>query len=276
MNSSSLAARSASRRRGEAFVIDPKSWRVAYHGPIDASFGDKRRNASARGRARCGDGRQGACRSPKLTVKGTKIDFPDRAKAASFTKISYAKDVAPILADKCLACHTEGGMGPFAMNSYDVVKAMSPMIREALRTGRMPPTTPTPTARHWVDDMRLSHAQLKTVVNWVEAGAPRGTGEDPLPTAAKPAPKWPLGEPDLRRAGAGLRRARQRHHRLPGPFEATALHRRQVAEGGRLGQRHPGRAPRPGRLDPERRSRMAAASPGTWPSAATAPAAPRT
>ena len=25
---------------GEAFVLDPKSWRVAYHGPIDATFGD--------------------------------------------------------------------------------------------------------------------------------------------------------------------------------------------------------------------------------------------
>ena len=45
--------------------------------------------------------------------------------------------------------------------------------------------------------MRLSDAQIKTIVNWVEAGAPRGEGQDPLPDAAKPAPKWPLGEPDV-------------------------------------------------------------------------------
>ncbi len=182
---------------GEAFVLDPKSWRVAYHGPIDATFGDKG-NANANLSSALDAVIAG--KTPSVTeasIKGTAIDFPDRAKASAFTKISYAKDVAPILADKCLACHTQGGMGPFAMDKYEVVKAMAPMIREALRTGRMPPYHSDSHGSKWVDDMRLSSDQIKTVVNWVEAGAPRGSGEDPLPTAAKPAPKWPLGEPDL-------------------------------------------------------------------------------
>lgn len=181
---------------GEAFVLDPKTWRVAYHGPIDASFGDAGSNASLAGAL---DSVLAGKAPPvaEARIKGTPVNFPDRAQAANFTKISYAKDVAPILAAKCLACHTEGGMGPFAMNKYEVVKAMSPMIREVLRTGRMPPYHSDSHGSKWVDDMRLSPAQLKTVVNWVEAGAPRGAGEDPLPTAAKPAPKWPLGEPDL-------------------------------------------------------------------------------
>jgi hypothetical protein len=83
------------------------------------------------------------------------------------------------------------------MNKYEVVKGFAPMIREALRTGRMPPYHSDSHGSKWVDDMRLSDAQLTTVVNWIEAGAPRGEGEDPLVTAAKPAPKWPMGEPDL-------------------------------------------------------------------------------
>jgi mono/diheme cytochrome c family protein len=182
---------------GEAFVINPKTMTVAYHGPIDNSFAAKKAD-----KANLTDALNAvlAGQEPAVTeaaVKGTSIAFPDRAKAADFAKISYAKDVAPILADKCLACHTQGGMGPFAMNSYEVVKGFSPMIREVLRTKRMPPYHSDNHGSTWTDDMRLTDAQIKTVVNWVEAGSPRGTGEDPLPSAAKPAPKWPMGQPDI-------------------------------------------------------------------------------
>jgi len=182
---------------GEAFVINPKSWTVAYHGPIDDSFADKKvadGNLAAALNAVIGG------KTPAVTevaVKGSVIDFPDRAKAATFANISYAKDVAPVLADKCVVCHTQGGMGPFAMDKYEVVKAMAPMIRESLRTKRMPPFHSDNHGSVWTDDMRPTDAQVKTIINWVEAGSPRGTGADPLPDAAKPAPKWPLGEPDL-------------------------------------------------------------------------------
>ena len=182
---------------GEVFVINPKSWTVAYHGPIDDSFAD-RKDANANLTAALNAVISG--KAPSVTeasVKGSAIDFPDRAKAATFTNISYATEVAPVLADKCVACHTQGGMAPFAMDKYDVVKAMAPMIREALRTKRMPPYHSDRHGAVLTDDMRPTDSQIKMLVNWIEAGAPRGSGVDPLPSAAKPAPKWPLGEPDL-------------------------------------------------------------------------------
>lgn len=182
---------------GEAFVIDPKSWKVAYHGPIDDSFADKK---VANGNLTSALNAVIAGKAPSVTevaVKGSVVDFPDRAKAASFANISYSTEVAPVLADKCVVCHTQGGMAPFAMDKYEVVKAMAPMIREALRTKRMPPYHSDNHGSVWTDDMRPTDAQVKTLVNWIEAGAPRGTGADPLPDAAKPAPKWPMGEPDL-------------------------------------------------------------------------------
>lgn len=181
---------------GEAFVINPKTWTVVYHGPIDKTFakGNKKANLTDALNAVLA-GKEPAV--IEAAVKGAKIDFPDRKKQTEFAKISYATDVAPVLAEKCLACHTKGGMGPFEMNSYEVVKGFSPMIREALRARRMPPYHSDNHGSVWTDDMRLSDAQLKTVINWIDAGSPRGTGEDPLPKAAKPAPKWPMGEPDL-------------------------------------------------------------------------------
>jgi mono/diheme cytochrome c family protein len=181
----------------EAFVIDPKNWSIAYHGPIDNSFGGKSgKNAnltSALNSILTGK----AAPVVEAQVNGTPIDFPERKLTAEFAKIDYATEIAPILADKCVVCHTQGGMAPFAMNSYEVVKGFSPMIREVLRTKRMPPYHSDNHGAMWTDDMRLKDAQIKAIVNWIEAGSIRGTGKDPLPEAAKPAPKWPLGEPDV-------------------------------------------------------------------------------
>ena len=182
---------------GEAFVINPKTWTVAYHGPIDDSFATKKnKNANLNVAL---DAVLAGKPAPvtEAAVKGTPVAFPDRAKAADFKKISYATEVAPVLAEKCVVCHTQGGMGPFAMNNYEVVKGFSPMIREALRTKRMPPYHSDNHGSTWTDDMRPTDAQVKTIINWIEAGSPRGEGVDPLPEAAKPAPKWPMGEPDL-------------------------------------------------------------------------------
>ena len=35
------------------------------------------------------------------------------------------------------------------------------------------------------------------LLRWIDAGAPRGDGEDILKVNAKPAPEWELGTPDL-------------------------------------------------------------------------------
>jgi hypothetical protein len=97
---------------------------------------------------------------------------------------------------KCATCHQPGGIGPMPLNSYEQVKGFSPMIREAIRTYRMPPFQPDATVGHWQDDARLSADQKKALVHWIDAGAPRGTGEDPLKKIKFQAPEWPLGKPD--------------------------------------------------------------------------------
>ena len=181
----------------EVFLVSTKDWTIAYHGPIDDSFAKKKRKEANLTAAL--DALLAGKPVPvaEAAVKGTPVEFPDRKKTAEFAKIDYATQVAPLLADKCVVCHTQGGLGPFAMNSYDVVKGFSPMIREVLRTKRMPPYHSDNHGSVWTDDMRLKDEQVKTIVNWIEAGSPRGEGKDPLPEAAKPAPKWPLGEPDV-------------------------------------------------------------------------------
>jgi mono/diheme cytochrome c family protein len=170
----------------EVFVLNPKTWNVAYHGPET--------NLSAALDAMI------AGQTPKITeakVSGTKLNFPDARKATEWKKISYEKEVAPILANKCVSCHAPGGVAPFAMNSYEVVKGFAPMIREAVMSKRMPPFH---TGKHGYDlktDGRLTDAQTKTLVHWIEAGAPRGQGGDPLAKLGYVAPEWPYGQPDV-------------------------------------------------------------------------------
>jgi len=184
-------------RTGEAFVVDPKTWRVAYHGPVTEALAEKPVSGASLKTAL--DAMLAGKAPPVVnaSVKGAMLAFPDRAKAAQWKSISYAKDVAPILAQNCVVCHAEGGMGPFAMDSYNIVKTMAPMIRDALRTKRMPPFHSDAHWGSWSNDMLLTNDEIMTVVNWVEAGAPRGEGSDPLADNKYVVKEWPLGEPDV-------------------------------------------------------------------------------
>ncbi|MFC3079597.1 redoxin family protein [Phenylobacterium terrae] len=194
-------------REGEVFVIDPKTWTVAYRGPLDDRFG--RAAVDPRTPVRSPYARQAieallagkAAPAPRAPMTaGKAIDFPARAAKASFATISYARQIAPILQEKCVSCHIKGGIAPFAMDSYEVVKGFSPMIRETIRTRRMPPYFADPHIGTFRNDQGLSPEQTKAIVHWIEAGAPRGDGPDPLlANAGKTAPEWPahLGEPDV-------------------------------------------------------------------------------
>ncbi len=175
---------------GEVFLIDPKTWTVAYHGPVEAKAG---------GLAPALDEFLGG---KPVTVadaagKGGAIEFADRGRKAEFADISYVKDVAPILEKRCVACHQPNSIAPWYMNNYETVKAFAPMMREAIRTDRMPPFFADSHIGAFEDDENLTPDEAKTLVHWIEAGAPRGEGDDPLKTEVTARPDWPLGKPDL-------------------------------------------------------------------------------
>jgi len=71
------------------------------------------------------------------------------------------------------------------------------MIREVIRTDRMPPYNADPHIGKFSDSRNLSPQEIKTLVHWAQSGAPRGEGADPLGKAPVVAAEWPLGKPDL-------------------------------------------------------------------------------
>jgi len=163
------------KREGEVFVLDPKTWRAAYRGPVSGS-----------GHAYTADAIDAvlAGKAPDVTsvalTAGKPVAFPEAARKAEFAKISYGHDIAPILQEKCAGCHLKGGIGPFPMDSYQVIRGFSPMIREVVRTRRMPPYFADPHIGAFKNDQGLTAQQSKLLVHWVEAGSPRGDGPDPL------------------------------------------------------------------------------------------------
>jgi peroxiredoxin len=178
---------------GEILVINPKSWTIAYRGPISEAASDEKTSFAANALEAVLAGEQVATAN-RETV-GCSIDL---AQADSnHASISYVETIAPLLKENCVVCHTEGGLGPWAMSSYTMVQGFAPMIREVLRTKRMPPWHADPHIGVFKNDRSLSVEDMQTLVHWVEAGAPRGDGPDPLSAAQTASVEWPLGEPDL-------------------------------------------------------------------------------
>ncbi|MCI5045110.1 MAG: redoxin domain-containing protein [Aquisalinus sp.] len=190
-------------RTAQVYVLDPKKgFKVAYHGPLNDRLDYERQKAEAENNyvVEALDavlaGEPVTVEAPALSP-GCLINFPERKKQAQHANISYTNDVVPILKERCVECHQDGGIGSWAMTDYDTIQGWAPMIREVIRTDRMPPWHADSEVGTFKGDRSLTGEQIKTLVHWIEADAPRGEGEDPLAGLEMKAPEWPLGEPDL-------------------------------------------------------------------------------
>jgi peroxiredoxin/mono/diheme cytochrome c family protein len=174
------------RNAGEVLVVDPKGWKLVYRGNAQST-------APALDAVLAGV----PVKTASTKVTGCDIAMPEAARRTAHAGISYEKTIAPMLIDNCITCHRDGGIGPWQMSSYEMIKGFAPMIREVIRTERMPPWHADPHHGEFSNDRALSDAERKTLVHWIEAGAPRGAGPDPLAQLKRTWPEWALGKPDL-------------------------------------------------------------------------------
>ena len=188
------------RRTAEVFVVDPRGWNLVYRGPIDDRLDYGTQKPATRAFLREALLAQLAGEPLHFEARespGCLIFFPHAGEREP-RAVSYADDVAPILMARCGACHREGGVAPWAMTSFSVVQGWSPMIREVVRTRRMPPWHADPHVGRFSNDISLEPGDARKLVHWIEAGALRGVGPDPLEQdPSPPPPPWPLGTPDL-------------------------------------------------------------------------------
>jgi Copper type II ascorbate-dependent monooxygenase, C-terminal domain len=102
---------------------------------------------------------------------------------------TFARDVAPILRDKCEGCHRLGGIAPFAFATRKDVATRAGLIADAVRSRVMPPWPPGPLSPRYVgqDTRVLSAAERSTILAWARAGG-RVDGRPLNPPPALPVP----------------------------------------------------------------------------------------
>ncbi len=193
-----LADRLGVERTPEVFVLDADRV-VRYRGRVDDQFGlgIHRPAPTRRDLAAALDdlvaGR--AVATSRTEPVGCKIGRV--SKATGDIKITYAKHVARILRDRCVACHRAGEIGPFSLTTYKQAAGWASMMDEVVQGGRMPPWHASAEFGSFSNDARLTPEEKHTIAAWVAAGTPEGDPSD-LPEPAKYVEGWRIPAPDLR------------------------------------------------------------------------------
>jgi peroxiredoxin/mono/diheme cytochrome c family protein len=192
-----LADQLGVERTPEVVVLDQQRV-VRYRGRVDDQFGfGVHRTAPERKDLVAGLDELLAGRpvsQPKTDAVGCLIGrIP---KAAKDNGVTYSREVARILRDRCVACHRPDEIAPFALNSYKRAAGWAEMIAEVVESGRMPPWHASPKYGSFSNEARLSEAEKKTIAAWVAAGAPEGDPKD-LPEPAHYVEGWRIPAPDI-------------------------------------------------------------------------------
>lgn len=108
-------------------------------------------------------------------------DPADAGIDAAVEAVTWHQHVAPIVMRACAPCHVEGGVAPFALDSYATTRVMAPVALSAIEGGRMPPWMPDPDCREFEDERLVSDAEKAVFRAWVEAETPEGDAASAAP-----------------------------------------------------------------------------------------------
>lgn len=103
---------------------------------------------------------------------------------------NWHQDVAPLVTSACVGCHSDGGIAPFAMQSYEQTAPWSQVMAHDVDEGLMPPwhaltTDVCAPPSDYKHDPRLTDAEKTMIRDWADLGAPEG---DPALAAPLPDP----------------------------------------------------------------------------------------
>src|SRR5438045_8750860 len=116
-------------------------------------------------------------RSVGVLAIGTLCFLPAAASAADQAKkVTFSKDVAPILQAKCQNCHEPGSIAPMSLRTFEETRPWAKSIRQRVSTRQMPPwhIDRSVGVQKFKNDMSLTDEQVQTIVDWVDQGAPQG------------------------------------------------------------------------------------------------------
>jgi peroxiredoxin len=184
------------QRTPEVFVLD-SSRQVRYRGRIDDQYGISIQRSSPTRRDLAVainellDGKQ-------VTVASTVAvgcHIGRKVTVEPHGDITWSRHVAPIFYRRCVECHRDGQIAPFALTSFEETVGWGQTIAEVIEEERMPPWNANPEFGTFSNDCRLTDQEKEQVLTWVDNGCPKGDPAD-LPAAPQFADGWRMPQPD--------------------------------------------------------------------------------
>ena len=123
---------------------------------------------------------------------------------ASAGRVTFTKDVLPILQENCQTCHrplglnSSGMIAPMSFMNYKEVRPWAKAMARMVETREMPPWHAS--AEHngvFENERTLTGAEIDTLVRWSKTGATMGRPEDAPEPLVFGKTGWSFGEPDL-------------------------------------------------------------------------------
>jgi len=105
--------------------------------------------------------------------------------------LTFAKDVAPIVQERCEVCHRPDNIGPMSLVTYEDIRPWVRSIKTRVVNREMPPwyLDKDVGIQRFINDRSLSDREIDIIVKWIDAGAPRGDMKDMPPPR-----QWPSGD----------------------------------------------------------------------------------
>lgn len=139
----------------QVIILNTRGWRKVYSAPL---------NEKLKGALEKVSSNMAAGFESVDTLSPVQFLYPQ--------KISFEKDVKPIVLKKCLYCHaSERGFLPY-LDSYEKLRNWTAMMRETIVTERMPPFSADTLYGTYQNDSSLSPREKVLFVKWIDQGAP--------------------------------------------------------------------------------------------------------
>lgn len=87
-------------------------------------------------------------------------------------KVTWERDIAPIVEARCVSCHSPGGRGPMSLATYEEARPWARAIREEVLARRMPKWHAARGYGDFENDPSLSSFEIALIAAWVDGGAP--------------------------------------------------------------------------------------------------------
>src|SRR5215468_10413953 len=100
------------------------------------------------------------------------IASPVSAAQTAAQPVTFTKDVAPILQNRCQVCHRPNTFAPMSLLTYDEVRPWAKSIKVKVVAREMPPwyIDKNVGVKHFKNDVSLTDQEIATIAKWVDGG----------------------------------------------------------------------------------------------------------